>query len=42
MLAFLPEWLSFMTDWWFMGLMILLLLAFVGLFLFLRNKRPED
>jgi hypothetical protein len=39
MFAFLPE---FMTEWWFMGLMIVLLIAFIGLLLFLRNKRPED
>jgi hypothetical protein len=35
----MPEW---MTDWWFLGLMAVLLIALVGLFLFLRNKRPED
>jgi LPXTG-motif cell wall-anchored protein len=33
---------DFMQDWWFLGLMVVLLLALIGLLLFLRNKRPED
>jgi len=33
---------DFMTDWWFLGLMAVILLALIGLLLFLRNKRPED
>jgi hypothetical protein len=35
----MPE---FMQEWWFLGLMAVILIALVGLFLFLRNKRPED
>jgi hypothetical protein len=35
----MPE---FMQEWWFLGLMFVLLLGLVGLLLFLRNKRPED
>jgi cytochrome c biogenesis protein ResB len=35
----MPE---FMTEWWFMGLMALLLVALIGVLLFLRNKRPEE
>jgi hypothetical protein len=35
----MPE---FMTEWWFLGLMAVLLLALIGLLLFLRNRRPED
>ena len=37
--GFLPE---FMTDWWFLGLMFVLLLALIGVMMFLRNKRPDD
>ena len=33
---------DFMTEWWFLGLMAVILLALIGLLLFLRNKRPED
>ena len=33
---------TFMTEWWFLGLMVVLLLALIGLLMFLRNKRPED
>lgn len=33
---------DFMTEWWFMGLMALILVALVGVLLFLRNKRPEE
>jgi hypothetical protein len=39
MFAFVPD---FMMDWWFLGLMFVLLCALIGLLLFLRNKRPED
>jgi hypothetical protein len=35
----MPE---FMTEWWFIITMIVLLLALIGLLMFLRNKRPED
>lgn len=33
---------DFMTEWWFMGGLIVVLLALVGVLLFLRNKRPEE
>jgi hypothetical protein len=39
MFASLPE---FMTEWWFLGTMFVLLLALIGLLMFLRNKRPDD
>jgi hypothetical protein len=35
----MPE---FMTEWWFLITMFVLLLALIGVLLFLRNKRPED
>ncbi len=35
----MPE---FMGEWWFMGLMVVILLGLIGLLLFLRNRRPED
>jgi hypothetical protein len=38
-LDFLP---GFMTEWWFLGTMIVVLLGLVGLMIFLRNQRPED
>lgn len=42
MFAFL-DWLPpFMTEWWFMGLMLLLLLGLIGVLMFLRNKRSDD
>ena len=33
---------DFMQEWWFLGLMVVLLLALIGLLMFLRSKRPED
>jgi hypothetical protein len=39
MLAFLPE---FMMEWWFLGLMAVILVGLIGLLLFLRNQRPTD
>ena len=33
---------DFMTEWWFIITMIVLLLALIGVLMFLRNKRPED
>src|SRR5215831_2676309 len=33
---------DFMTEWWFLILMAVILVALIGLLLFLRNKRPED
>jgi len=35
----MPE---FMMETWFLVLMGVLLLALIGLLLFLRNRRPED
>jgi len=34
--------MDFMTEWWFLGLMALVLAVLIGLLLFLRNRRPED
>jgi hypothetical protein len=33
---------DFMMEGWFLGLMVVILLALLGVFFFLRNKRPED
>jgi cytochrome c biogenesis protein ResB len=33
---------DFMQEWWFMGLMALLLVGLVILMLKLRNKRDDD
>jgi hypothetical protein len=33
---------EFVTSWAFMGIMVVLLLALIGVLLFLRNRRPED
>jgi len=32
---------TFMTEWWFMLSMGVVLLALIGLLLFLRNQRPD-
>ena len=34
--------MDFMSEWWFMGLMAVLLVGLIGLLLYLRNKRQED
>jgi hypothetical protein len=39
MLAFIPD---FMTDGWFIILMIVLFLALLGLLLFLRSRKTDD
>ena len=39
MLANVPE---FMTEWWFLGLMFVLLLGLIGLLLFMRNKGTDE
>ena len=39
MLDWMPDW---MTGWPFLIGMIVVLLALVGVMLFLRNQRPED
>jgi len=33
---------DFMMETWFLILMGVILVSLIGLFLFLRNKRPED
>jgi uncharacterized membrane protein len=35
----MPE---FMTEWWFIGLMAVILVALIGVLLFLRSRRPEE
>jgi hypothetical protein len=39
MFAFIPD---FMTEGWFIGLLIVLFLALVGLLLYLRSKKSDD
>jgi hypothetical protein len=34
--------MGIMQEWWFMGLMVVALIALVGLFFYLRNQRDED
>jgi ABC-type Mn2+/Zn2+ transport system permease subunit len=34
--------MDFMQSWTFMILMIVVLVGLIGLFLYLRNQRPED
>jgi hypothetical protein len=34
--------LEFMSSWTFIIIMIVLLVALIGLLVFLRNRRPED
>jgi hypothetical protein len=31
-----------MTEWWFMGIMAVLLLGLIGVLLVMRNRRAED
>ena len=33
---------AFMGEWWFMGLMLLILIALVGVMLYMRNKKEDD
>jgi len=33
---------EFFTSWTFFGIMAVLLLALIGVLLFLRSRRPED
>jgi hypothetical protein len=33
--------MEFLTSWTFMGIMAVILVALVGLLLFLRNQRPD-
>lgn len=35
----MPE---FMTEWWFLGLMFVLLVGLILVLMILRNKRPDD
>jgi cytochrome c biogenesis protein ResB len=34
--------MDFFTTWWFIGIMAVLLVALVGLLIFLRMKPPGD
>jgi hypothetical protein len=34
--------MDFMQSWTFMILMIVILVGLIGLFLYLRNQRPEE
>jgi hypothetical protein len=34
--------MDFLTSWTFMIIMAVLLIALIGVLLFLRSKRPED
>jgi hypothetical protein len=34
--------MDFLTSWTFMIIMAVLLIALIGVLLFLRNRRPED
>jgi len=34
--------MDFMSEWWFMTLMALILVGLIGTLLYMRNKRPED
>ena len=33
---------EFLTSWYFMGIMAVLLIVLIGVLLFLRSRRPED
>jgi LPXTG-motif cell wall-anchored protein len=33
---------DFMGEWWFIGLMVVLLLGLVGILMFLRNKKDDE
>jgi hypothetical protein len=33
---------EFLTSYYFMGIMAVLLVALIGVLLFLRSRRPED
>ncbi len=33
---------EFLTSWYFMGIMAVLLVVLIGVLLFLRSRRPED
>jgi len=33
--------MDFFTSWYFIGIMAVILVALVGLLLFLRNQRPD-
>lgn len=35
----MPE---FMGEWWFLGLMFVLLLGLIGLLMYMRNKKGDD
>jgi LPXTG-motif cell wall-anchored protein len=33
---------SFMQEWWFMLLMVVILLGLIGVLLYMRNKRTDE
>ncbi len=33
---------AFMGEYWFMGLMAVILVALIGVMLYMRNQKPED
>jgi hypothetical protein len=40
--AVIMDIMEFLTSWTFMIIMAVLLVALIGLLLFLRSRRPED
>jgi L-asparagine transporter-like permease len=37
------RWLpSFMTEWWFMFIMVVALIALIGVLLVIRNRRADE
>lgn len=34
--------MEFFTSWWFIGIMAFLLVALIGLFIFLRMRPPQE
>lgn len=33
---------DFMGEWWFMGLMVVILIGLVGVLLYMRNKKSDE
>lgn len=38
-MSFVPE---FMLEWWFMGLMLVVLIGLIFVWMTIRNKRDDD
>lgn len=34
--------MEFLQSWYFLGTMIVVLLGLIGVFIYMRNQRPED